>query len=447
MPHPKICLYGGVLSITMATSMAFSADSASRSGRNPLLQNVDVRIAGPGGEVLVYYKEGNDIVVRNCGDDYGNIKSRNDEACKKGPENRVPVDEFKRALKAQFLVGDGDKLKPMTADELKAYRGADTDQLDKLKAREKELDAKLARIKAFINENGADDKSTGAESSTDQLLESVRSQLATAQSGGNAVDKVNKLVDHLVDEKIGNDKVWEKVSAGNSGTEATYTLLRQFDASRGECGTDEILDDPKRHNPGTVPGRSVTRLESLLMIQPVMAAGHSIEDRVNNCIVLPNAVKTTKSGVQWNLVARKRDPQTGKFYEVWKDCGKKENGVCDPKGLIWSDRIDKSYSHRDAVHLDSKGNVTGEPACRSNEGKTASAGIQDKSFGVPTIEEIMQAEKNGIREVLPNMWGRWFWSSSVYPHLSGVAYFFSGFNGRVDTGFRVNTNSVRCVGR
>src|SRR5690606_37115440 len=106
----------------------------------------------------------------------------------------------------------------------------------------------------------------------------------------------------------------------------------------------------------------------------------------------------------WNLVSRKRDPRTGKFYEVWKD---------SKSGLLWGDALDKRYSYYNAIALDSKGKVISESACKSDDGKASSANIGEKTFGVPSRAEFFEAEKNGLREVVPNMRDRWFWSYSI----------------------------------
>ena len=73
-----------------------------------------------------------------------------------------------------------------------------------------------------------------------------------------------------------------------------------------------------------------------------------------------------------------------------------------------------------------------------------------KKFGLPTIEEFKAAEENGIREVLPNMKGNWFWSASLRsPFGSYYARIFSGNSGVSSyVGARdYYDDTVRCVGR
>ncbi len=90
--------------------------------------------------------------------------------------------------------------------------------------------------------------------------------------------------------------------------------------------------------------------------------------------------------------------------------------------MIWSDRIGSANQY-DAIEN-----------CKAIEGK------------LPSKEDFERGKKNGIREVLPNMKDRYFWSSSVHPNDSGNAYYFNGIGGDIDYGYRDNDNvSVRCV--
>ena len=173
----------------------------------------------------------------------------------------------------------------------------------------------------------------------------------------------------------------------------------------------------------------------------------TIEERLKDCASLPGSSKVSKSGVSWNLVARGRKEKTGSFYEVWKD---------SRSGLLWSDRLDSFYSHDNffphngldyAVILDKKdGKVIGEKACASKEARTATAEISEKKFALPTVEEFVQAETNGVREVLPNMKNYWFWSTSLYPHSADGARAYFGSYGLLIYGIRHDDfYSVRCV--
>jgi len=173
-------------------------------------------------------------------------------------------------------------------------------------------------------------------------------------------------------------------------------------ASREECGTDERLNRFRGE------------------ITDAM--------RIKDCSTRKDSTKFVK-GVVWNLVARKRDATTKQLYAAWKDSESK---------LVWSDRLDVEYNHRDAMSI----------ACTSEKARRATAGISGKSFELPKIEQYEDAERHGIRDVLPNMRYSWFWSASLSPNYSGLARGFHGSDGGSFDYLRdYGGYSVRCVGR
>ena len=89
------------------------------------------------------------------------------------------------------------------------------------------------------------------------------------------------------------------------------------------------------------------------------------ESRIADCAKLPGSSAGHKGPipgpnlVEWNLVSRSRYPFWGRFYEVWKD---------SKTGLFWSDRLSKEYC---------------------------------KNCGSPDLQELKEADENGIGQVLP----------------------------------------------
>ncbi len=67
------------------------------------------------------------------------------------------------------------------------------------------------------------------------------------------------------------------------------------------------------------------------------------------------------------------------------------------------------------------------------------------TWRLPTKNDWLLAEVNGIRKVLPNMEG-YFWSSSSFSRSRGVVWFFNGSDGQMNRNSRgFNLYSVRCV--
>jgi len=131
--------------------------------------------------------------------------------------------------------------------------------------------------------------------------------------------------------------------------------------------------------------------------------------------------RTYKTGAQWQLVTR-----TEKGHEVWKDIN---------TGLLWSDTLD-SHSNFD----------TAQDRCHAHDSFDARGQLADVNFVVPSADDFITAEQDGIREVVPNMKYQFFWSSSVNPNYAGTAFGFDGDYGNV-VGFDRSSldGSVRCV--
>jgi hypothetical protein len=69
----------------------------------------------------------------------------------------------------------------------------------------------------------------------------------------------------------------------------------------------------------------------------------------------------------------------------------------------------------------------------------------ETTWRLPSRNDWLLAEVNGIRKVLPNMDGFYFWSSSSVSSGRKYAWYFYGGNGSMSGGNRNVTRSVRCV--
>jgi hypothetical protein len=178
----------------------------------------------------------------------------------------------------------------------------------------------------------------------------------------------------------------------------------------------------------------------------------TIDARIQNCSAVPNSQRVSGTGVKWNLVARSHDVQTGKFYEVWEDSN---------TGLVWGDRLDREYTHFDAVtfgsqcHTDSLGyvlycNVISETACESADGIRANVGIAERKFGLPRTDEYWTSFEDGILEVLPDIRQGFFWSVDFPTDRDPAtqALIFDGYESSPEElSPRDSLTSVICVGR
>jgi hypothetical protein len=342
--------------------------------------------------IFTYKKQKDEIILRSC------LASqlRNKKDCPGGaPENRISEDYFKMAMEAPFIIIDADKIKPLTANEKKIYQSAGLNPLEILQKRKSNLERKLALIEKLLLQN---EKPSG----TSLILKKAKAQLFASDPSGKDVLKLNKII-----LKFFNDKINSNKSIVETEMNITYSQLRQFDPSLPECGGGK---------------------------------NNTIEARILDCAKVTKSSGQVNGRANWNLVARKRSNDTGKFYEVWKD---------SKTGFIWGDRLDQILPHYYLVDLDGDGKTIKEKICSSDKYNQAKAEISERSFRLPTISELEQGLQDGMNDVFPNMREDWYWSATLFPGeyqdmAWGVA---NGLTQYRDFDFRYYYSSVKCVAR
>jgi hypothetical protein len=138
----------------------------------------------------------------------------------------------------------------------------------------------------------------------------------------------------------------------------------------------------------------------------------TLEERIESC----SFIQRSRFGI--SLVTRKSD-----LTEVWYDPAAK---------LLWSDRLPQSMDYKRA-----------QVACPSLNAVYADLGILD--WRLPTGDEYSHYGE-WLSQVLPNMGGYWFWTSTTKGRMTMI---YTGETGTLSyspfTGS--NTGSVRCVAK
>ena len=147
----------------------------------------------------------------------------------------------------------------------------------------------------------------------------------------------------------------------------------------------------------------------------------TIEERIEDCSIKNPKIKANHSFI---LVSRLENLH-GAEREIYLD---------SKNGILWTDRLASEFTYERALEVcsDSKNNRTG--------------GINEVIWELPTIENYIEAEKNGIRRALPRM-DDVFWTSSTWGEgYSGGAFIFMGKIGAESYGGRYIPRPVRCIG-
>jgi hypothetical protein len=162
----------------------------------------------------------------------------------------------------------------------------------------------------------------------------------------------------------------------------------------------------------------------------------TIAGRMQNCAAFDGSSKTTKSGGKWALVARRLNSKTSETNEVWMDL---------KTGLAWGDRVEGDLNRAINTYTQNQA----ETACGSKEALVANAGITEKIFSLPSKTEFVQANKDGIAEILPHV--DEFWTSTVDPKQKdgSKAFAFDLVSGQFDSAPRNGYDyfKVRCAVR
>lgn len=222
--------------------------------------------------------------------------------------------------------------------------------------------------------------------------------------------------------------------------ETEKVLAGTLDANSYRIVPDITVDDEA----GSVTGRRMSR--------PAIACGTGtafsgttarIEDctKKNTVNAVWNATAKGVAGeVNWQLVAR-----TESAEEFWLDTR---------TGMIWSDRITVDN------WCNASGNkqVSSEPKyfnCDANFQKSVCAGVKLEAVGdsvkwrLPTRNDYLQADLDGLRFVLPNKAdaGTPFWTATVVNLETRIkAWAYNQYFGTLEAIDMGETISVRCIG-
>lgn len=125
----------------------------------------------------------------------------------------------------------------------------------------------------------------------------------------------------------------------------------------------------------------------------------TIESRISDCAKLQGSSRTSSTGIQWSLVARRApDELPGVHNEVWQDA---------QTGLLWTRVLayDPIVRVNEAVELDNiTQQVIKEKICnRLRDAMAAQAGITQRKFGLPSAAELDVAARDGALEIIPTM--------------------------------------------
>ena len=268
----------------------------------------DVGVVGPDGQVSLFYRYGENIIVKKCpGVVLGNnsIEARN--KCN-GEKKSIPVDSFKLLMKALISNTDSMSLQPLSSEEVEEYlkKGPSVEEIER-------IDARLKEIEDLITAYGEGN----APLKEKMKLENDQRRYKKRK---DAIEKVNSEVERVV-AIISSQKGLELAKFDPDRHQFMYTILKRVselkkvsDLSVVPCGlqgsVDERISDCSDQSNSQEEGFVlVTKSKDLQEVYMEVSTGLLWSDRLPETLTYHKALKACNdlnkvagiSGVTWRL--------------------------------------------------------------------------------------------------------------------------------------------------
>jgi len=183
------------------------------------------------GEVILFYKEGDKIVIKQCKD--GTVlRTRSDCAVKSGKKvRRVPVSEFKDSLKMVLRLSGGGNYNLDMKKKIDLYKkGQKRDDTKGLLRIQAELNREISDVESFISEFGSVSENTPIRqrlSGLKRSLSEVEGELGEFAELNQIIKEINERVDNLVDNVISSRDLNRYVFS-EQRTGFIFNILRSY---------------------------------------------------------------------------------------------------------------------------------------------------------------------------------------------------------------------------
>ena len=195
--------------------------------------SMDVGLINPKGEVILFYKEGDSITVKECVDLTILKNPSHREDCKQKPgtsKTKISVTEFKNRLNVVLSLPVG-SYTPLMKQKIKVYNKekGQLDDIADLKRQQFEINSKIDRIKAFINEYGKEDAYfQAAKAQLEAQLAGIEQELA--DNVGSMVDsiaEVNQAIEDLIHKIVDSSSLTRFVYSQHK-TSFEFNILKSY---------------------------------------------------------------------------------------------------------------------------------------------------------------------------------------------------------------------------
>lgn len=316
----------------------------------------DVGVIGPDGEVILYYKEGDYIIVKACNPNtiLGMTPDQARSNCQ-GKRNKVPVESFKQAIRNLVSTDRLNVLKPLTPTEVEAY-SEDCPNSDQIEA----MIIELEKINDFIAAYGAENANLVRK---EELVKALRSQ----ETRISAIKKINAEVEKAVN-LIANETKLTLTKFNSDKDQFLYTVLKQFYPNyKFPCGLKGSVDERIKDCSYQLTSKKegfvlVTRSKEFKEVHREVSTGLLWSDRLPLTMNHTNAREACKedlkevagiTGVSWRL------PSIDEYKEAEKNGIRK--ALPNMNYWFWSSSMYLHYSYFRWLFMGKEGSTDGYP--------------------------------------------------------------------------------------
>ena len=197
---------------------------------------LDVVSIGPKGEVILFYKEGDLITVKECVDHTILEEPSHREDCKQKPgtyKAQVSVTEFKNRLNAvlRLPVGNYTSLMKEKIEVYNKQKGQPNYVVD-LERQHSEIKSTIDRIKAFMGKYGKETANLEEKARLEAQLTSLDQELAHKGSTNSIAAEVNQSIEDLIHKIVDSSSLTQFVSSQDE-TSFEFNILKSYVDSSG----------------------------------------------------------------------------------------------------------------------------------------------------------------------------------------------------------------------
>ena len=188
-----------------------------------------VGLIGPKGEAILFYKEHDKIVVKQC-ESYTVLKLKSD--CKVLPGTvvqNISVSDFKDSLKMALKLPSGND-DADTKKKIEHFNNRENDGVEELLKKQRELKSQVSKIEVFIKEFGVKNVDSGHLLSLKEALSQVNGELDGHLQLGQIFQEINGSIDNLVDRTISEERL-SHYTFSEHKTGFVFNILRAFMSS------------------------------------------------------------------------------------------------------------------------------------------------------------------------------------------------------------------------